>query len=109
MYEDHTYCALFQSQLSESDFSAADAVSAVLKEQRELIEKNESLLMAQNESLLGVEKSMSESADAVNTMNDRVDTLEEELNKILAMTGEMQASACMCMETTSSNTDGGIP
>lgn len=85
-------CTPFQSQLSETDLSAAEAMSSVLKEQRELIEENKSLLMAQSNNLSEVERSMSESTDAFNKLTGRVSTLEEEVNKILAMTGEMQAS-----------------
>lgn len=86
------HATLLQSQLSETDFSGAEAVSSVLKEQSELIGKNESLLIAQRDSLLEMEKSMSESADSVKKLSDRVDNLEEEVNKILALTGEMQVS-----------------
>ena len=49
--------------------------------------------MAQSDNLSEVEKSMSESTDTCKKLTGQVGTLEEEVNKILAMAGEMQASA----------------
>lgn len=64
-----------------------------MKEQSELIEKNGSLLKAQSETLSEVEKSMSESSDALNKLTGRVDHMEEEVNKIVVVTGEMKVTA----------------
>lgn len=69
-----------------------------MKGQSELIEKNETLLKSQSEALSKVEKSMSESSDALKKLSGRVDTLEEEVRRMLTTTGEMQASLLALIE-----------
>ena len=63
-----------------------------------LIEKNETLLRSQSEALSDVEKSMSESSDALKKLSGRVDILEAEVAKMLTTTGEMQASLLAMIE-----------
>ena len=67
-----------------------DTLTEALKEHRELIEKNETAIKNQKDSLLDLEKAMTESFEAANKMTNKVDQLEEEVNKILKMLGEMQ-------------------
>ena len=67
-----------------------DTLNEVLKEQRALIDKNEASIQVQNESLSDLEKAMTDSFEAASKMTDKVGKLEEEVNKILKMLGEMQ-------------------
>lgn len=72
--------------------SISDDVSAALKEHSELIKKNEELIKSQGETISGLEKSMSDSSDAVNKLVGKVDGLQEEVNKILSLIREIQVS-----------------
>ncbi len=55
-----------------------------------MIEKNETSIKVQNESLADLEKAMTESFEAANKMTEKIGNLEEEVNKIFKTLGEMQ-------------------
>lgn len=67
----------------------SDDVTDALKDQ---IERNESSIKAQNESLAELEKSLSKTSDSANKMSGKMEYLEEEVTKVLNTLGEMQVS-----------------
>lgn len=67
-----------------------DALSEALKGHTDLIQKNESTILAQKESLTKLEKSLSQSSETADKMSGKVEWLEEEVNKILKLIDEMQ-------------------
>lgn len=68
-----------------------ETLSKALKEHRDLIEKNESTILAQKESLENLERSLSDSTHAADKMSGKMEWLEEEVNKILKTLDETQA------------------
>ena len=67
-----------------------EALSDALKDHDTLIQKNESSILAQKESLLKLEKDLSESSVAADKMTGKVEWLEEELNKLNKLQDEMK-------------------
>lgn len=77
--------------LTTSNLNAA--LSDALGDHRNLIEQNAASIKAQSESIKELEKSFSESSEEMTKFSGKVDGIEEEVNRILKMLGEMQVSS----------------
>lgn len=84
--------SILQNNVAHSDdLEKLDAtLTEAMKEQSDMIEKNETSLKVHGESLSELEKAVTESFEAANKVTDKVGNLEAEVNKIQKLLGEMQ-------------------
>lgn len=84
-----------QSQISEIDLSKFVTFSDLddaLKEHSAALQKHESTLESQAQSMSELEESLSLSTEEVKNLTDKVGGIEEELNKLMEMTQEIQVN-----------------